>query len=183
MRGRRLLGYRDGIREIIVSCDTTAKVFVRGVGRGCASIAWGAEPGVASGGTPNPSRALLAEGHMHIQSIKYSCIGYSLGLGLFPPPLLSSRQRFCDWLLVSTTLKGREGEGAGKSCSPQPSLTERRRINIKALDGHDCESGWQRAHDRDQGAEQCQAERCPRWQGGQRGTAALSASQKHLVTA
>lgn len=124
------MGYRDGIQEIIVSCDTTAKVFGQGMGWTAWASLGEAEHGVASAGHRgtcdeqglhlNPFRALLGERRIHVHSIKYSCICYSLGLVFFSP-LLSSRQQFCDCLLVSslfvTMPLSRKG-GGGKNCPP-----------------------------------------------------------------
>lgn len=55
--------------------------FVRGMGRDCESIAQEWHPGAPR----TLPKALLGEGHIHIQSIKYSCTRILWVWGLFPP--------------------------------------------------------------------------------------------------
>lgn len=145
------------------------KVFVRGVGRDCASIARGAEPGGGILGHPDPSRALSGEGHIHIQSIKYSCTVTLWVWGIFFPSSPPRSDFVIGFLYpASFALTGREGEGAGKSCAP--ALIGWHGIKIRA--GWSARRIWMAKGHMGGIREQNNAR-----QGGQRGIAALSASK------
>lgn len=113
IRGKWLLCYRDGIRELSCPVIRQQKVFVRGVGRECASITRGWHPGA-----PRTFPGLCWERDRSTPISKIQLHGYPVGLGFFPPSF-PPRSDFVIGSLYparfGTALKGREGEGAGRS--------------------------------------------------------------------